>query len=55
MVTKHCGKHFAIHLYQIIMLYTLNLFNDICNYISIKLEEKTELVKDIWYYKQALK
>ena len=47
MVTKHCSKHFAIHIYQIIMLYTLNLFNVTCNYNSIKLEEKTELVKDI--------
>ena len=30
MFTKHCDNHFMIHVSQIIMLYTLNLYNALC-------------------------
>ena len=32
----YCGNHFGMHISQIIMLYTLNLYS--VNYISKKLE-----------------
>lgn len=35
----YCGHHFTIFMSQTIILFTLNLYNDYINYISIKLVE----------------
>lgn len=36
----HCGNHFTIHTYhQIIMLYTLNLYNLYIDYMSVSLKK----------------
>ena len=36
----YCDNHFMMYVSQVIMLCTLNLYNAVCQYISIKLEEK---------------
>ena len=44
MLTKHCDNHFPTYVNQIIMLYTLNIYTDVCQLFL----NKTEKICEDW-------
>ena len=44
MLTKHCDNHFPLYVNQTIMLYTLNIYTDVCQLFL----NKTEKTREDW-------
>ena len=49
MLTKHCDNHFPTYVNQTIMLYTLNIYTDVCQLFlnkteNVKIGKKIKLV-----------